>query len=84
MLLDDQVTITYVEEPKQFDIGGVFTLWLVEGEHGLHGEYTNHKTRTTYSYDGAGLSQKKILKQFWDKAKEIDPASAYKWRGSKR
>ncbi|AOZ61923.1 hypothetical protein QCM8_278 [Bacillus phage QCM8] len=83
MLLDDQLIYTY-QEPKQFDIGGVFTLVLVEGENGLHGEYTNHKTRTTYSYDGAGLSQKKILKQFWDKAKAIDPAAAYKWRGSKR
>jgi len=83
-MLTNEQPVYIVNEPKQFDIGGVFTLWLIAGEDGLHGHYTNHATNTTFSYDGAGLSQKKILKQFWDKAKKINPSAATRYRGFKR
>lgn len=57
-----------------FDIGGVFTLVLIQGSRGYHGHYTNKRTGMICSYDGSGLTKKQIVTKFWDKVKETSVA----------
>ena len=58
-------------EAKTFDIGGVFDLTLVKSGSGYIGEYTKKGSRTVYTFDGSGMSQKQVLKKFWDLAKKV-------------
>jgi len=70
--------ITTVEKPQVFDIGGIYKLELVKLVSGYCGEYTVVKTGATYSFDGAGMTRRKILQKFWDRAKKIDPSISNK------
>ncbi|QEM43301.1 hypothetical protein CHOTACABRAS_247 [Bacillus phage Chotacabras] len=63
--------LCYGEELKRYDIGGIFQLVLKEEDNGFSGYYKVHKTNKTFTYDGTGLSKKKIMKIFWDKAKKL-------------
>ncbi|UNA01646.1 DnaB-like helicase [Bacillus phage vB_BcgM] len=63
--------INYGEELKPYNIGGIFQLFLKEESNGFSGYYKVHKTGETITYDGTGLTKKKVLKYFWDKAKSL-------------
>ncbi|ALO79423.1 hypothetical protein HOBO_263 [Bacillus phage Hobo] len=65
--------ITTVEKPQVFDIGGIYKLELVKTGSGYCGEYTILKSGATYSFDGTGMTRRKILQKFWDRAKKVDP-----------
>ncbi|MNP62479.1 hypothetical protein D3C76_1577670 [compost metagenome] len=63
---------------KVFDIGGIYKLELVQcsSGSGFHGEYTVVRTGKVFTFDGSGMTQKQILKRFWDHAKRSKEASA--------
>ncbi|UXQ88862.1 hypothetical protein Thu_246 [Bacillus phage Thurquoise] len=75
--------VVMVEQPKTFDIGGVFTLELKKTSSGYCGEYTIVRTNTTYSFDGTGMTRRQILSKFWDRAKKVNPGLSNKKIGVK-
>ncbi|AXQ67679.1 hypothetical protein KIOSHI_258 [Bacillus phage Kioshi] len=70
--------ITTVGKPQVFDIGGIYKLELVKTGSGYCGEYTILKSGATYSFDGTGMTRRKILQKFWDRAKKVDPSISNK------
>ncbi|QFP93433.1 UNVERIFIED_ORG: hypothetical protein Xoosp15_168 [Xanthomonas phage Xoo-sp15] len=70
--------VVMVEQPKKFDIGGVFALELKKTSSGYCGEYTIVRTNATYSFDGTGMTRTQILRKFWDRAKLVNPGISNK------
>ncbi|ANY29257.1 hypothetical protein [Bacillus phage PK16] len=75
--------IVTVEEPKSFDIGGVYALQLRKCPTGYCGEYTVVASGKTYSFDGTGMTRTQILRKFWDRAKAVNPGISNKKVGVK-
>lgn len=54
------------EQERTFTIGH-FELVMVNGHRGFHGHYTNTKTGIINTFQAEGMTQKQILRKFWDR-----------------
>jgi hypothetical protein len=60
---------------KEYQIAGVFTLYMKQGAGGYHGHYDNHVSGMRNTFSAPGMSKKEIITRFWDRAKEYQKSS---------
>lgn len=55
-----------MNEPNEYKIADVFTVYMVQGPEGFHGYYDNHLTNKRNSFEAPGMTRKQVIRTFWD------------------